>query len=219
MAPASASASASAPSAPVTVAVRRSVAPEHAVHAQAWVQTGTNLAGRFDGFLGSGWIREGEHSDVWHMLYRFDSREHLDAWERSRERDAWLASGASFAREVERVHRTGIEGWFDEPLARAAEPTTGIAGATVDGLDPEPDPVPPPPPRWKQMCVIFLGFLPLTLAINLLLALWPAWMELPLALRLTLTTILMTPLMTFLVLPALTRLMRPWLQAGARRAP
>lgn len=108
------------PAAPVSVDVRRQVAPEHAMHAQAWAQTGTNLAGRFDGLLGSGWIRERADGDIWHTLYPFDSAESLGRWERSRKRDAWLAPGANFAREVHRELRTGIQGWFDEPPARAA---------------------------------------------------------------------------------------------------
>lgn len=198
---------------PVTVAVRRTVAPEHTVHAQAWVQTGTHLASHFDGFLGSGWIREGHDSNNWHMLYRFDSPESLAAWERSRERDAWLASGASFAEEIGRVHRTGIEGWFDEPLTKAAEPSSGIEGASVDDAAPA---APSAPPRWKQMCVIFMAFLTTTLAMNFLMLLIPGWSELWLAARLTITTIMVTPLMTYLILPTVTKLMQPWLMRGLR---
>lgn len=195
---------------PVTVAVRRRVAREQAIHAQAWVQTGTNLASRFEGFLGSGWAREQADGEEWQMLYRFATKADLDAWERSIERDAWLASGASFAQEIGREHRTGIEGWFDEQHRMAAAPTTGTPGATVDD---EPV-VEPAPPAWKQACVIYLGFLPLTIIMNLLFGLIPGWLDLHIVLRLTILTTILTPIMTFFVLPALTRLLHRWLRPG-----
>ena len=36
------------------------------------------------GFLGSGWVRAGEGSDLWYMLYRFRDIPTLEAWEQSR---------------------------------------------------------------------------------------------------------------------------------------
>ena len=69
---------------PLTVSITRRVAAEDGLLMQAWVHAGTSMAERFEGFLGAGWVRSG--SEDWHMLYRFDSREHLDAWERSPER-------------------------------------------------------------------------------------------------------------------------------------
>ena len=49
----------------------------------AWVQAGTSMAEKFDGFLGSGWVRPSEDSPDWHMLYRFADAEALAAWEAS----------------------------------------------------------------------------------------------------------------------------------------
>jgi hypothetical protein len=180
---------------PVTVSVTRHVDPSRSNEMLAWVQAGTSLAEKFDGFLGSGWVRPSEDSADWHMLYRFADAASLAAWEASPQRDWWIeaAQGRIEATRVER--RTGIEGWFDEP----ASVTTSVA-----------DPA-PAPPRWKQMVTIFLVFLPLSLVAN-----WVAshtiagW---PLVPRVVLVTTVMTPLMTYVFLPWITRRMAPWLHA------
>jgi antibiotic biosynthesis monooxygenase (ABM) superfamily enzyme len=80
-------------SAPITVSIRREVDPARIAEATAWVQTGVNLASSHPGFLGSGWVRDGDDSHHWHMLYRFADEAALDAWEASRERAWWLSMG------------------------------------------------------------------------------------------------------------------------------
>ena len=165
----------------------------------AWLRAGTELAERFDGFLGSGWVRPGVGSSEWHMLYRFASPAALDAWERSAQRRWWLDSAQGFVDESSREHRTGIEGWFDEPTS-------------VDVQDLRPSA--PAPPRWKQMCAIFLVFFPLSVATNYaaghLIADW--WLPL----RVLLVVAVMTPVMTYLALPWITTLLRGWLHAPRR---
>src|SRR4051812_24597077 len=106
---------------------------------RAWADAGTQMATHFPGFLGSGWVRPSMTSTDWHMLYRFDSRESLARWQESTERNRWLAAGTNLVEDTRIEHRTGIEGWFDEPEER-------------DTLDLEVPPAPPAPPRWKQMC-------------------------------------------------------------------
>ena len=105
----------------------------------AWVQAGTSLAERFDGFLGSGWVRPSEESPEWHMLYRFADADALRRWEASPQRAWWLeaAQGRIEATRVER--RTGIEGWFDEPVTvdgrTARRRHRGTAAVEADGDD------------------------------------------------------------------------------------
>jgi antibiotic biosynthesis monooxygenase (ABM) superfamily enzyme len=178
--------------APVTVSVTRHVDPSQTTEMLAWVQAGTSLAERFDGFLGSGWVRPSEDSPEWHMLYRFADAESLAAWEASPQRAWWLEAAQGRIEEKRVERRTGIEGWFDEP-------------ATVEALASAP----PAPPRWKQMVVIFMVFLPLSLTAN-----WVAshtiadWALVP---RVVLVTTVMTPLMTYVFLPFVTRRMAWWL--------
>ena len=179
-------------SVPVTVSVTRHVDPSRSSEMLAWVQEGTTLAEKFDGFLGSGWVRPSEDSADWHMLYRFADAEALAVWEASPQREWWLEAAQGSVEERRRERRTGIEGWFDEPVSVEA---VGDA--------------PSPPPRWKQMVVIFMVFLPLSLCSN-----WVAsrtiadWSLVP---RVVLVTTVMTPLMTYVFLPFVTKRMAWWL--------
>ena len=193
---------------PITVSIRREVDPDRIAEATVWVQTGVNLANRYPGFLGSGWVRAGEHSDVWHMLYHFADEASLEAWERSPERTWWLEMGKDFVRTERSRRRTGIEGWFDDPA-------TGSVPAVTDATGSTPVVLPPAPPRWKQAVSIWLGFFPVNLAFALLIALVPTWEAVPLALRVLITTLVLTPIMTYWVLPWVTRLLRGWLAPAA----
>ena len=182
----------------MTVAITRRVDPEDEILMHAWAEAGTTLAQRFPGFLGSGWVRPSPQSADWHMLYRFDSPASLATWQSSPERNRWLSTGTNLVRDTKVEHRTGIEGWFDEPADHA-----------VEDLD-----APAPPPRWKQMVVIFFAFFPTSLALTYLLAAptdgWPAWA------RVLLTCAFAIPWMTYVFLPFVTRLFHPWTQPRPR---
>jgi antibiotic biosynthesis monooxygenase (ABM) superfamily enzyme len=93
--------------------------------------------------------------------------------------------------------RTGIEGWFDDPVSRELI-----------------DRAPASPPRWKQMTSIFIVFYPLSLVANWGLGFFTnGW---PLPLRVLLLVLVVSPIMTYFALPYVTRLLRPWLLKGRR---
>ena len=184
---------------PITVSITRRVPPARAREAQAWAKSGQDLLNGMSGYLGSGWIRPDPASEEWHMLYRFQDGETLAAWERSAERSWWVASAAGIAEDARMERRTGIEGWFDDPkdvVVADAPPTA--------------------PPRWKQMVSIFVVFFPLSLALQFFGA--PVLGGLPLWVRVLITTAAATPLMTYLLLPLVTRALRPWLLGGRVRS-
>jgi len=199
---------------PITVAIERRIDPSRTVEATSWMQAGTDLAAGFAGFLGSGWVRAGEGSDLWYMLYRFRDIPTLEAWEDSPQRSWWLDSGRAFASEVRVERRTGIEGWFDAPFATHVE-SRHPSHATSPVTGPVQQPIPAAPPRWKQAVTIWLGFFPTNLLASWLLGFVPGFAEWPLIARVLLSTVLLTPVMTYAVLPWVTRMLRPWLQRGA----
>ncbi|MGA7204883.1 MAG: antibiotic biosynthesis monooxygenase [Specibacter sp.] len=179
---------------PVTVSIARTVQPGYHSQFAAWAHAGQELAREWPGYLGSGWVRTAPDSDEWHVMYRFSDVDALQAWDNSQERRWWIDSAGEIM-EITRVeHRTGIEGWFDQP---------GDVSITM------PETV--VPPRWKQAVSIFLPFFPLSLLANFLLH--PVTGHWPLVLSVLLNICLLTPIMTYLFLPLSTRLLRPWLQA------
>jgi antibiotic biosynthesis monooxygenase (ABM) superfamily enzyme len=195
---------------PVTVAITRRADPAHSSEMVAWMRAGTALAEAFPGFLGAGWVQSAAGSPEWHMLYRFADHETLRRWEESPQRHWWLTSAQGIVEHTRTERRTGIEGWFDPPVEHVVDP--------VDPSGVEPA-VPPSPPRWKQAVTIWLAFFPLSLTATLLTSRFIAGV--PLAARTLLMTLCLTPLMTYLVLPRITRALHWWLhgQAAPWRVP
>jgi uncharacterized protein len=76
-----------------------------------------------------------------------------------------------------------------------------------------PNRVPPgPPPRWKFAVVVWLAIYP-----SLTFVLWligPTIAHWPLELRTLVATALLVPWMVFFMIPALQRLLAPWLRRG-----
>ena len=179
---------------PVTVSVTRHVDPAQETQMLAWLRAGTELAERFDGFLGSGWVRPAVGSSEWHVLYRFADHDALERWMTSDHRSWWLGAAQGLVDESQLEKRTGIEGWFDEPTE-------------VDVQDLRPAAV--PPPRWKQMVSIFCVFLPLSLLTNYLAQEYLSDVVFPV--RVLVSVVVMTPVMIYVALPWITGLLHDWL--------
>ncbi len=127
-------------------------------------------------------------------MYRFSDIVSLRAWDDSHERRWWIDSVGGLMQITRVEHRTGIEGWFDQP----GDVSISVPENVV-------------PPRWKQAVSIFLPFFPLSLLANFLLHPYTGHWPLPLAVLLNVC--LLTPTMTYFLLPLSTRLLRPWLHA------
>ncbi|MEY2849050.1 MAG: hypothetical protein RI885_1717 [Actinomycetota bacterium] len=183
---------------PITISIVRTVSPDRVKEVAAWARAGQDLLGASPGYLGSGWVRPDPESPVWHMLYRFADADSLAAWEQSSERAWWIASAVGLVEERGAQRRTGIEGWFDQPSEVEILAVTGT------------------PPRWKQMISIFIVFFPLSLGANALLL--PVIGDWPLVLRVLTTVVVVTPIMTYLAMPFVTRALRPWLLRGVGAA-
>jgi antibiotic biosynthesis monooxygenase (ABM) superfamily enzyme len=172
----------------VTVTVARRVMPGGEDAFEAWAERLTAACARFPGFLGAGLLRPAHVGQDWHVVYRFDSRDNLAAWERSPVRRALLADAAHLLATTA-VHRvSGLETWFALP------------GRTA-----------PAPPKWKMFLVSLVAIYALQLVVNLGLA-WLAgrW---ALAVRLILYVTVVTASMTWLVMPRLARMLAAWLYA------
>lgn len=169
----------------------------------AWLDRGMLLARCFDGYLGGGILRDAKDQNVLHAVYRFEDPEALQRWEASHERKLWLASGEPLVVAERTQRRTGIEGWFDGPRLQQETDTSG-AVRTVG--------VRSAPQRWKQACAIWLGMFPTNLLVSVAFSLLPWWGDVHIALRVAIMVSVLAPLMTFAVMPLVTRILRPWLR-------
>jgi hypothetical protein len=67
-------------------------------------------------------------------------------------------------------------------------------------------------PKWKTWIATWVAVFPLLLALNGLVALLP--IKLPMPVELAVTSLIMTATLTWLILPRIRKLLRPWLLAG-----
>ena len=174
---------------PVTMLVARRVPRECFQDFRAWLHEGQQLAADFPGYLGSGVLAPPPEDDEFQIIFRFADAATLAAWEHSASRRAWLQRGSGLFAQPHERRVSGLDAWFGNALRR--------------------------PPRWKQSVAIWLAFFPVSLAFNLLFGgLMAEW---PLVLRVLLSTLLLTPLMTYWFIPLSTHLLDPWLQGRRTR--
>ena len=100
-----------------------------------------------------------------------------------------IAAGDRLLGQSKRVSH-GLETWF-----------------TLPGRE-----MPKPPPPYKMAITAWLAIFPLVLALSY--ALGPLLGGLPLPVRILISTLFLTPVMTWVAMPWLTRLLWPWLYPG-----
>jgi uncharacterized protein len=128
------------------------------------------------------------------IIYRFDSPAHLRGWLDSGERAAWLnRAEPHVAGPMRTQFLTGLEGWFTLPA--------------------QPDA--PPPPAYKMAALTWVTIFSLITLVVVASA--PLLGPLPLVPRLAVTTVVTVSLMTWVVMPRVTRLLHRWLYPGRRR--
>lgn len=174
---------------PVTVIFTWKVAPGREAEFEQWAHGITNAASKYQGHLGASWLRPAPGSHEYHTVLKFDTLENFTIWEQSAERAEWLTRVESFIKE-HKVQTTGLETWFTLP----GKPTIT------------------PPPRWKMWLLTLCAVYPLSLAFQILIA--PFLTPLPLAVRTVLLSLTLVTLLTYVVMPNLTKLLSRWLYPG-----
>ena len=136
-----------------------------------------------------GGVRLHDDEGLNHLVHQFDSPENLRAWEESDERRALLERGRSFSDE-RRTTQGGSHTWFDVPSGNA-------------------------PPSWKQFLLTWAAAFPTLLVISTLVGL----AQLPQVLALAVSSCALTALLTWVILPRVTRRARRWLYRDAHPTP
>ena len=178
----------------VTIVARRKVKPGCEKQYEDWLDRLTRDAGSLEGYLGAEFHRpvpggSGDYISV----FRFASVADLEVFESSDLRARYLREVAPLV-EADAVWQkmTGLEFWFTPP-----------AGTVV---------AQPSPHRMALLliAVVFVLVLILTTIANQIVGGWPF------PLRALITTTVQVLLMTYLVMPRLTRLLAPWIYPSTK---
>lgn len=179
---------------PVTLSVTRRVRPGREADFEAWAAEGSRTASTFPGHLGVGVLRPTPGGPPeYTLVVRFDRYANFKSWQESPERAAWLGRAFDLIEGEPREQvQPGMEFWFTPP-----------ASGTLRQ-----------PPRWKMAALTVLALYPVNLGLNLLLG--PLLDDLGLSARLLVLAVLIVVLMTYGVMPLVTRAFAGWLHPSDR---
>ena len=174
---------------PVTVSVARRVRPGREADYERWVSGIIHAAERFPGHLGAYVLRPSTQTDnEYVIIYRFDTYAHCRAWERSRDRQSWIEALDELVEgEAQVKAATGLEFWFDLPEVPATAK---------------------PSPHKMALTLVVVVYVLLSVV---RWALSPLTVYLPDPLALFVVVALQVALLTYVVMPQVTRLLKSWL--------
>lgn len=172
---------------PLTVVVTWRVRQGSEREFEAWRREISAAALGFPGHMGVNVVTPGGGKREYVVIFRFDSYEHLRAWQESDIRRELLKKAEPFRESVPSYHmESGLEYWFASP------------GTTAF------------PPRWKMAVVTVLGVWPVSILVPLLLNSPIA--NLPQILQALLVAVGIVIVLTWAAMPVLMRILRPWLE-------
>ena len=177
---------------PVTTTVTRRVKAGHEAAYEEFLEGIIGAATRYPGYLGVEVFRPEGPGSEYRIVYRFDAADHLRLWLDSDEHAAWLERAEPHVAGPMRTQfLTGLESWFTLPERPGA----------------------PPPPPYKMALLTWITIFPLITGVIVVLG--PLLQRVSLVPRLAITTAVTVPLMTWIVMPRVTRALRGWLYPGS----
>ena len=176
---------------PVTVSIARKVRSGAEKKYEDWLHRISKVALKFPGHQGVHVLKPSKKtSGEYVLIVGFDTYQHQRSWEESTERKQFITELESEDwvegnTEIKKV--SGLEFWFQLPEI----------------------PVHAAPNRHKMALVLMVVVFSLLISINFTFGFWLD--ALPMAARLGIMVIGQVLLMTYLVMPAVTRLLKSWL--------
>lgn len=175
---------------PITVVIRHRVKSGKESDFEEWLRGITKEALNFKGYLGFNVVRPSNPKHPEYVVFfRFDDFANLEKWEESEARRKWLDQlDPLTVHAPTRERHTGLEVWFTPPVGSVQ------------------------PPRWKMVVVTLMAVYPLISLVQVSLV--PLLSEWPFLLRTLATSALFVCLMTYTIMPLISRLFSRWLYGG-----
>ncbi len=154
----------------------------------------TRDAMSFEGHLGANIIRPTQPGDYYRIVFKFDSMRNYLAWENSEVRREWMRRYAEVELgEQEMEVLSGLETWFTLPGAEALVP----------------------PPKYKMFILTWMSIFCLSALLHY--SLKPFLGELHILAQIAILSLVIVALMTYLVMPQLSKWLHRWLHCEKTR--
>ena len=173
----------------VTSIISHVVRPGREQGYEEWFHGIATDARKFEGHLGVSTIRPRDHAHPEYVvILRFKRYDNLKTWLESDIRREWIQRLQSLIEKPEAIQTlTGLETWFTLPKQTLKSP----------------------PPRYKMALTTWLGVFVTLAILSRLLA--PILSSLPILLNQFVSTGLVVVLLTYVIMPRLTKLLSKWL--------
>jgi uncharacterized protein len=187
---------------PVTVIVRRIAKKDKIKEFEEWLSGVSKEISRQDGMMGIDIIRptpnitNNKSKPEYVVIFRFNSYENLEKWEKSPIRNEWLQKGRKLAEADPNVQKmTGLEFWFTPYFKDESSPLIPLQ----------------PPPRYKMVIVTVPVISILLLTLVPQIHFLTEMLSIPFPVRLVIALTITVLLMTYVIMPLLTKLLKSWL--------
>lgn len=177
----------------VTVVISQIVKPGCESAYETWLKDITNVSRTYTGHLGTNVIRpQPGVRPEYVIIFRFDGYENLKVWMTSRDREYWLTQSQNLVQSHPHIQEiNGLSAWFSLP----GQPLKT-------------------PPRYKTALLTWAAVSVLINVLNRLLT--PLLVNLPSVMISLIISAIMVGLLTYIVMPWVTRLFSPWLYGKTR---
>ncbi|HEX5573918.1 MAG TPA: antibiotic biosynthesis monooxygenase [Nitrososphaeraceae archaeon] len=182
---------------PVTVIVKRIAKNDKIKEFEEWLSGISKEVSKQEGNMGIDIIRPTDKSKLEYVIiFRFNNYDSLTKWEKSTKRNEWLQKGRKLVEADPDVQKlTGLEFWFTPYFKDESSPMIPLN----------------PPPRYKMVIVtipvISIMLMTLVPQIHILTEM----LSVPFPVRLVIALTITVLLMTYVIMPLLTKLLKFWL--------
>ena len=186
---------------PVTVIVKRIAKRDKIKEFEEWLSGISKEVSRQEGSMGIDIIKptpniSNKSKPEYVIIFRFNTYENLDKWEKSPIRHEWLQKGRILAESDYDVQKmTGLEFWFTPYFNDESSPMIPLQ----------------PPPRYKMVIVTIPVISILLLTLVPQIHFLTEMLSIPFPIRLVIALAITVLLMTYVIMPLLTKLLKPWL--------